>query len=158
MKHLTRIGISLLLVGIIVLSSLGFVAAQEDMMTHTCDATLILLLYIAENDYGYHPDMIDLSTYEKGQYTAMFDEMMAMMDETMTDETMTDETMTDETMTDETMTDENMSDDQMMGDMVTLEVGNIEGEDMACTDLRADLQAFFDHALMSDMSMDDSGN
>ena len=53
--------------------------AQDDMMTHTCDSTLIALLYIAEHDYGFHAMSVDVSTFEKGQYAPLFDEMMAMM-------------------------------------------------------------------------------
>ena len=128
--------------------------AQDDMMdAHVCDSTTILLLYIAEHDYGYVP-MMDVSTFEKGQYAPLFEEMMAMMGE---EEMMDDEEMMDEEMGDEEMMDDEMGDEEMMGDMVTLELPVIADEDPACTDLRASLDSFFYDALfgmMDDMDSD----
>lgn len=122
--------------------------AQDDMMdAHVCDSTTILLLYIAEHDYGYVP-MMDVSTFEKGQYAPLFEEMMAMMG---------DEEMMDEEMGEEEMMDGEMGDEEMMDDMVTLELPVIADEDPACTDLRASLDAFFYDALfgmMDDMDSD----
>jgi hypothetical protein len=107
-------------------------AAQDEMMTHICDSTLITLLYIAEYDYGFE-SMMDLSTFDKGQYTPLFDAMM-MEDEDgmmeMTEEPMMEEEM----MTEEPMIEEGMT---------MLMVGNIEGEDPACAELRAELNTFF---------------
>ncbi|MCU0481757.1 MAG: hypothetical protein MUE54_11185 [Anaerolineae bacterium] len=76
------------------------VQAQDDMMTHTCDSTLILLLYIAEYDYGFK-SMMDVSTFEKGQYAPLFEMMMAQMEEEM----MTEDDMMAE-MTEEAMMDD----------------------------------------------------
>ncbi|MEM9953637.1 MAG: hypothetical protein AAF846_18660 [Chloroflexota bacterium] len=149
--------VALLALVVLVISFVLPAFAQDDEMmdTHVCDSTTILLLYIAEHDYGYVP-MMDVSTFEKGQYAPLFDEMMAMMDEEMMDE----EEMSDEDMGDEEMMDEEMSDEEMMDDMVTLELPVIEGEDPACTDLRAALDSFFDDALfgmMDDMEMESDG-
>lgn len=142
----------LALTSLIIALALPAAAQDDDMMdSHVCDSTTILLLYIAEHDYGYVP-MMDASTFEKGQYASLFEEMMAMMDEEMSD----DEMMDDE-MGEEEMMDDEMGDDEMMDDMVTLELPVIEGEDPACTDLRASLDSFFDDALfgmMDDMDME----
>lgn len=145
MKRFTRILLSLLLIGIVSVSAFGFVSAQDDMMTHTCDSTLITLLYIAESDYGFQSAGMDLSTFDKGQYAPLFEEMMAMMHDDMADDEMSD---------DEMMDDEEMSDDEeMMDDMMMLPVGNIDGEEEACTALREELDAFFydTFTMMGDM-------
>jgi hypothetical protein len=144
MKRYTRIALSLLLVTIVSVSAFGFIAAQDDMMTHTCDSTLITLLLIAEYDYGFTSESMDLSTFE-GQYAPFFEAMMAMMEDDMMEDDMAD---------DEMMEDE-MADDEMMDDeMMMLPVGNIEGEDEACTALREELNAFF-YDTFSMMMMED---
>ncbi|MBK9745650.1 MAG: hypothetical protein J0M07_10260 [Anaerolineae bacterium] len=117
--------------------------AQDDMMTHTCDSTLIALLYIAEHDYGFHAMSVDVSTFEKGQYAPLFDEMMAMMGE----EAMGDDMMA----TEEAMMG---SEETMMGDMVMLTPGHVEGEDPACTALRDELDAFLYTTLSEGMMME----
>jgi hypothetical protein len=123
--------------------------AQDDMMTHVCDSTLIALLFVAEYDYGFTSMDMDLSTFEKGQYAPLFDAMMTMM---MDGEDMGDDMADD-------MTEEDMGDDMdMMEDMVMLTPGNIEGEDEACTALRAELDAFLYKALTDSMMMMESDN
>lgn len=119
-------------------------SAQDNMMTHTCDSTLIALLYIAEYNYGFEAMSVDVSTFEKGQYAPLFDAMMAMMsgDDMMA----TEEAMMGE--------EETMDSGEMMGDMVMLTPGNIEGEDPACTALRAELDAFLYATLSEDMMME----
>ena len=121
--------------------------AQDDMMTHTCDSTLIALLYIAEHDYGFHAMSVDVSTFEKGQYAPLFDEMMAMMGE----EAMGDDMMA----TEEAMMG---SEDTMMGDMVMLTPGHVADEDPACTALRDELDAFLYAALTEGMMAMESGS
>jgi hypothetical protein len=118
------------------------VQAQDDMMTHTCDSTLILLLYIAEYDYGFK-SMMDVSTFEKGQYAPLFEMMMAQMEEEM----MTEDDMMAE------MTEEAMMDDMMMDDMMMLMPAVIEGEDEACTALRAEIEAYLYKTISEDMMM-----
>ena len=108
------------------------------------NSTLITLLFIAESDYGYHG--MDTSVYDKGQFTAMFDAMMAHMDEMMM-------TPTEEMM----MGDDSMmtpTEEMMMGDamMTTLTPGIMANEDPTCTALRTDLEAFFyNHYTMDSM-------
>jgi hypothetical protein len=113
-------------------------AAQENPMSEgmiVCDSTLITLLYVAEHDFGYEP-MMDVSTFEKGQYAPLFDAMMMMEEGEMMEE-MTPEAMMEGG-------DETMGEDMMM-----LTPGVVEGEPVECTDLRASLEGFFyDHFSM----------
>jgi hypothetical protein len=134
-----RLGLSVLLVLLVIVGIVPFTLQAQDAMmdTHVCDSTLITLLLLAEGDYGFE-SMYDLSSYEKGQYAPLFEEMMMAMDD-MGDDTMMDDTadMGDDTMMDDTA---DMGDDTMM---VMLTPGHIEGEDEACTALRDELDAFF---------------
>jgi hypothetical protein len=131
MKHISRLILTLALVAILALSAVGFTSAQ-DMMTHTCDSTLITLLLIAEYEYGFHSEMMDLATFDKGQYAPFFEAMMMMEEEMMDDEGMMEATeMPEGEMT-----------EMPMDDMMMLPVGTIEGEDEACTALREELDAF----------------
>jgi hypothetical protein len=117
--------------------------AQDEMMAHTCDSTLISLLLIAEYDYGFH-SMMDTASFDKGQYAPFFEAMMMEMEEEMMEEPMMEST------------EEAMMEEPMMDDMMMLPVGNIEGEDPACTELRAELDAFF-YAKFSEMMMAEDG-
>jgi hypothetical protein len=99
--------------------------AQDEMMSHSCDSTLITLLLIAEYDYGFQ-SMMDTANFDKGQYAPLFEAMMMDMEEPMMEST-----------------EEAMMEEPMMDDMMMLSVGNIEGEDPACAELRAELDAFF---------------
>ncbi|PJF21973.1 MAG: hypothetical protein CUN56_08350 [Phototrophicales bacterium] len=129
---------------------------DDDMMLHVCDSTLITLLFIAEYDYGFH-SMLDISTFDKGQYQPLFDAMMMMDDDMMGDDMEDDAEMMDEDM------DEDMGDDMMMEGMTMLTPGHIADEDPACTELRNELDAFFyeelSHAMMmmDDEMMEDEG-
>jgi hypothetical protein len=119
--------------------------AQDTMMTHTCDSTLITLLFIAESDYGFH-SMMDVTSFDKGQYAPLFEAMMANMD--MGDSMMqpTEEMMAEGDMMTEDST-------MMQGDMMMLTPGIVADEDPACTDLRAELEAFFYTEFSADMAM-----
>ncbi len=110
--------------------------AQDDMMLHVCDSTLITLLYIAEHDYGFQSMEMDLSTFDKGQYAPLFDAMMAMMEG-------------EEMATEEAMMEEMMM--EPMEGMTMLTPGNIEGEDESCTALRAELDAYLYQVLTAEM-------
>jgi hypothetical protein len=122
--------------------------AQDDMMTHTCDSTTILLLYIAEHDYGYQP-MMDMSTFDKGQYAPLFDAMMAAME---SGDMMTEEPM----MGDEMATEEPMMGDEM-GDMTMLMPLTVPDEDPACTELRASVEGYLYEALTMGMMEEPMG-
>ena len=110
----------------------------DNMGMITCDSTLVTLLFIAENDYGFH-SMYDVSTLEKGEYQPLFDQMMAQMDQGNMNG------------------GDNMGGDNMSGNMMTLSPGVVPGEDQFCTDLRAELESFFydyfTNAMMTDSSM-----
>jgi hypothetical protein len=116
--------------------------AQDEMMTHRCDSTVITLLLIAEYDYGFH-SMMDTASFDKGQYAPFFEAMMMEMEEGMGEEMMES-------------TEEAMMEEPMMDEMMMLSVGNIEGEDPACAELRAELDAFF-YAKFSEMMMAEDG-
>ena len=145
MFHSKRITLVLAVIGAVLVMSLGLstVAAQDSGMV-TCDSTLITLLYVAEHDYGYSP-MTDVSNIDKGQFTPLFDSMMAMSDQMdMTEEPQMD--MTEEV--DMTMTDE-------AGMMTHLEPGVVADENVVCTSLGVELEQYlFDH-FQSDMMMSD---
>lgn len=133
---------------LIIIMAAGFTAAlpalaQDEMMTHTCDSTTILLLYLAEHDYGYQP-MMDVSTFDKGQYAPLFDAMMADMG--AEGEMMGEETMGEE-MTDETMAPDEAMMDESMGEMTMLMPLAVPDEDPACTALRAEVEAYLYEAV-----------
>jgi hypothetical protein len=115
--------------------------AQDEMMLHTCDSTLITLLLIAEYDYGFE-SMMDLATFDKGQYVPLFDAMM--MEEEMME------------MTEEPMMEEEMMTEEPMMEGMMLPIGNIEGEDPACAELRAELDTFF-YESFNAMMMEEEG-
>lgn len=157
MRLLQQRTISLAILVVFVLSlAVPMVNAQDDMMSHTCDSTTIMLLFVAEYEYGYEP-MMDVSTFEKGQYAPLFDAMMSM-DGDMMDEDMGDEEMMDEDMDDEDMMDEDMSDEEMMDDMMMLAAPVIADEDPACTELRNEVEGWlYAHFEMGMMMMEDEG-
>jgi hypothetical protein len=116
--------------------------SAQDTMTHVCDSTLITLLYVAEHDYDFHSMSMDLATFDKGQYTPLFDAMMSEMSEG-------DTMATEEAMMDEMITEEAIMED--MGDMTMLAPGAVSGEDRACTALREELDTFFSQTLGHEM-------
>jgi len=118
-------------------------SAQDEMMTHTCDSTTILLLYIAEYQYGYQP-MIDVSTFDKGQYGPLFDAMMAESDEMMESTPMA---------TEESM----MTTMEPMEGMTTLAPAIIPDEDPACTELRAGVEQFLYEHFSTEMMSESQG-
>lgn len=122
-------------------------AGAQDDMVHVCDSSTILLLFIAEYEFGYTSEDMDLATFEKGQFAPMFDVAMAMME----NGEMMDEEMME--MDEAAMAE---MEAQMEGMMMseTMLSSAIEGEDEACTALRADVEAFVvSHYLMEYMAM-----
>jgi hypothetical protein len=133
----------------------------DNMGMITCDSTLVTLLFIAENDYGFH-SMYDVSTLDKGEYQPLFDAMMAQMDQGNMgsgDNTGQSDMSSGDNMGsgDQSMGGSDMSGDNMSGDMMMLSPGVVPGENQFCTDLRAELESFFyDHftnAMMTGDSM-----
>jgi len=151
MRLFQQKSISIALVVLFVLSmAVPMVHAQDEMMSHTCDSTTIMLLFVAEYEYGYEA-MMDVSTFEKGQYAPLFDAMMMMDEEMMEDDDMMDD---GEEMMDEEMMED---DDMMMDDMMMLAPAMIADEDPACTELRTSVEDFlYAHFEMGMMMMDES--
>ena len=133
------------LIGLLLVMAIAPLSAvhAQDEMTHTCDSSTILLLLLAESEMGFH-SMMDTATFEKGQYAPLFDAMMSMMEE---EEAMTEEAeMTEE---EAAMTEEEaIVEESMM--LATI----IEGEDEACTALRAELDkhivSYYEMAMMGE--------
>jgi hypothetical protein len=123
-------------------------SSGDSMAMITCDSTLVTLLFIAENDYGFH-SMLDVASLEKGEYQPLFDAMMAQMDE------MGGDNMGEGDTSGDNMGEGDMSGDNMSGDMMMLSPGVVPGEDQFCTDLRAELESFFyeHYTMMGDQSM-----
>lgn len=141
-----RLGIIALLVVLLAGFAFAPAASAQDDMVHVCDSSTILLLYIAEYEFGYTNADMDLATFEKGQYAPLFDMMMdsgEMMEEEMME--------VDEA----TMAEVQAEVDGMVMSENLLPSG-IEGEDEACTALRADLEKFvLSHYLMASMMMEE---
>lgn len=157
-----KIGLSLLLVSIFVLGlavapfnaapKAQPVAAQDESGMVVCDAGTILLLFVAEADYGYAPEDMDLAMFDKGQFAPLFDMMMTMMmDEDMMEED-DDMMMSEEDMA---MMEEAMDAmmEEMDMDMMTMLSTVIEGEPAECSALR---EAIIEHIVLynyADMMM-----
>lgn len=113
-----------------------------------CDWTLITLLYISEHEFGHFP-MTDVSNFDFGQYTPLFEAMMAEMEEMEPTEEAPEMEPTEEPEMEPT--------EEPESPYTQLPHGDIEGEPQACEDLRHELDAWFlDHFMMEmDMDMDD---
>ncbi len=140
----------LALVALLLVVSLAVPTTAQDDMTHTCDSTTILLLFLAEHDFGYAP-MMDLSTFDFGQYGPLFDMQMAMV-ESGEAEMMSEE---DSTMMMEEMATMMESMEPMEG-VTTLAPATIADEDPACTELRSSVENFiYGHFAMEMMAMEE---
>jgi hypothetical protein len=144
LKRALALTILLALFAGIALSPAAPTHAQDDSPSITCDSTLILLLYVAEHDYSFH-SMSDTAPFEKGVYAPLFDEMMA-------NDMGEDDMMSPEATMEADMSDSMSSEDEMM----PLAPGVVQGEDMACTELRAELEGFFYNTFTQAM-MNDEG-
>ncbi|MBC8172111.1 MAG: hypothetical protein H7X77_10580 [Anaerolineae bacterium] len=134
-------------------------AAQDDAPV-VCDSTLVTLLLVAEYNYGYVSSMMSdeaamamMPQIELGQFSPFVTGMMMMEDAAMSeDDMMMMDAMNTEV--DKLMAMDSagimanyammmgMEDETMMESMVTLEPGNVAGENEACTALRADVEKF----------------
>lgn len=117
---------AVLLLSVFGVSALGL-RAQAMTTTVTCDASTILLLYLAEHDYGFHSMEQDAANFAKGQYAPLFETMMAenalAMDATETPP------VTEAMMP--------LVSEDVLPALV------VAGEASECTALRTELQAFF---------------
>jgi hypothetical protein len=107
------------------------VEAQDSKVA--CDLTLLTLLYISEHEYGHFP-MTDITNLDKGQYTPLFEAMMAEMAEM---------TPTEEPEMVETEMPEMTETEEAPSEYTQLPHGDIPGEDQLCTDLRHELDSWF---------------
>jgi len=145
-----RKAVLLALVALLLVTALIVPAVAQDDMVHTCDSTTILLLFLAEHDFGYAP-MMDMTTFDLGQYAPFFDMQMAMV------ESGDAEMMSEE---DSTALMEEMSAlmDTMepMEGVTMLAPATITDEDPACTELRASVENFiYGHFSMEMMAAEE---
>jgi len=135
-----------------------------------CDSDLILNLYIAEHYFGFDgvvtaamsgsadtSSMVDVTTFDKGQYTALFNApIMAVPSTTMSDDQMLAAAGM-MTMDETAMMDQMASMMPSGTDMSTLTMLNsvsVPGEDASCTTLRTELNRFFTILAFQDMQAD----
>lgn len=145
------------------------VLAQDDMGV-VCDSTLVTLVLMAEHDYDYLSGMMDsemeMPSIDFGQHGPLIESIMAMMMAMMDEMTEEEMTMQEErnamVMEMMGMSTQEMMDMAMAGmgmesvdtSMLTqLPPGNVEGEDPACTALRADVESFLVAQIATEMAM-----
>ncbi|MCU0497894.1 MAG: hypothetical protein MUF87_11125 [Anaerolineae bacterium] len=137
----------------------------------TCDSTLALLVSLAVRDYGYETDLLDLNTFDFGQYSTIYSEAHSDMDDmgqgdqgqateepgmdmdqateepgTSADQATEEAGMGQATLEATPSADAGQSGTGMS--MTQLTAPQIANEDPVCTQLRADVEAFFMDALM----------
>ncbi len=144
--------------------------AQDEMMTHVCDSTLVTLLLVAEHDYGYLSSRMgtemEVPAIELGEYKPLIDSISAMM-QTMEGDDAMGSMSEDEMKAHDAMLAEMMSMDAMsaiaaymqsmnmaMDDMAEpLKPGHLPDEDPVCAQVRADVQQFILAHILTDMQM-----
>lgn len=156
--------ISILLAAALISIGMVPVAAQDELVT--CDSDLIVQLYIAEyyfNFAGLRAQLmdlgsyfnfasagtlteVDLSVFDKGQYTPLFAQLETLMGEDgMMESPMMDETLVTDLMTLLPMSPDDMA--TMMGDAMPAEAllmpATTMDEPAECQALRAELTHFF---------------
>jgi hypothetical protein len=156
-----------LIAGFAFAPSIKRVEAQETSLT-TCDSTLMLLVLMAQQGFGYTPTStsIDLSTFERGQFRGYFDEMSMAMGTDQTgqqgaqgsDQNQSGQTSGDQSgqtgSTDQSgqtsgdqsgQTGSTDQSGQTSGDqtgMMNLMSGSVANEDPNCALLRSDVETF----------------
>jgi hypothetical protein len=155
--------------------SVGFAVvpalAQDEMMAHTCDSTLVTLLLVAEHDYDYLSGKMSMGeevpAIDYGQYGPVIDSIVAMMTAMMEEEATEDAMMEEDMAAHDQMLADMMAMDTagmvaaymgsmnmtMEEGMTTLAPGNIEGEDPVCAEVRADVERFILAHILTEMSM-----
>ena len=110
--------------------------AQEDTPTTVCDSTLMLLLFIAQHDYGFQ-SAVDVNTFDRGQFGPWFDAHSAATSGAAgTDAVATAEAGDASVGTDATA-------EADAPPLTVLVPGVVAGEAVECTALRAELENFF---------------
>ena len=155
----TRLSVLVSLLALAV--SVNGVFAQDAMEEKViCDADLILSLYNAEYHFDYAAVQgavmaagmdsgFDLAGFDYGQFTPLFDGMMAMMDDSMS-MGMMDETMMTGMVGMMSMSLDDMNMQMMamlpegtMDGMTLLTAGDVTDEPAGCTALRTNLRQFY---------------
>jgi hypothetical protein len=127
-------------------------ATQEALSSPiVCESSLLLLVGLAQRDYGFQ-STTDLNEFERGQYSSLFDDSEGM-EMSATDEagmTMTDETDLTEGM-DMLSTDEAdmTATDEAGRSAVFLNPPIVVDEDTRCTQLRTEVEEFFNQYMQS---------
>lgn len=106
--------------------------AQEGTPATVCDSTLMLLLFIAQHDYGFQ-SAVDVNSFDRGQFTPWFD---AQGETATSDMVATAEAEEASTGTDATA-------EADAPPLTVLVPGVVVGEAVECTALRAELENFF---------------
>jgi hypothetical protein len=146
-KSVTVFALVCLVVIVTTLAPVATTPASAQGQTTTCDSTLITLLYVAEHDYGFKPAM-DVAQFEKGQYKPFFDAMMAMgsADTMATKDASMAATQDASMMATKDASMAATQDTSMMGtkdnSMAVLKPGVVQGENAACTQLRAEVESY----------------
>lgn len=139
--------VAILLGGFAFAAAPAHVAAQNTSGSGTavtCDSTLVLLLMVAEKNYGYTPSAgIDISGLDYGQYGTLHSSMMGGAMATPEAGAMATQEAGMAGSTSAMMTPEVGASGTM------LQPGNVAGENATCTALRADLEAFLFNQLAS---------
>lgn len=127
----------------------------------SCDSDLILSLYIAERFFDFSSfnsqmsadTMLDLDSYDRGQYSSLFDDMDSSNAVVYSDETRSSIS--------ELMLMDDLAFELEMNTMGASETNLSEGfaeEAAECAALRSSLRRFFNALAMSDVSMADAGS
>jgi hypothetical protein len=155
----------------VVAASLGTVYAQDATATPddtdtttdgmvTCDADLVLLLYVAERFFDFDSFssqvsadmMVDIDNIDKGQYQPLFDNMSDKDTMQMSDETRS--AMSDMMAMSDTDFGARMNEMMMSGsDMSMLTVRTLTDEAQECAALRRSLHRFFTALALNDAEM-----
>jgi hypothetical protein len=71
LKFLSLTLLVVMAVGLVLTSAPSPTKAQDNGPI-TCDSSLVLMLLIAQQDYGFHSQTLDLARFERGQYAPLF--------------------------------------------------------------------------------------
>jgi hypothetical protein len=150
-----RFVFSLVVLALVVSGAGNAILAQDAMDKVVCDSDLVLSLYTAEYYLGFGAvidqlaadgmPVVDVSAIDKGPYAPAFDAMMGMMDASMA---MENGAVTADVIA-AVVEAMGMPMEEMMGMMempegaTALVPVSVEGEPQACTDLRAELNHFY---------------
>lgn len=137
---------------------------MDHSMGVTCDSDLILNLYVAERFFGFGgvssmmtgDSMLDLTTFDKGQYAPLFAASMSMIPDTMMTPEQMQTTVDMMTMDDAALMEQMSSmvpEGTDMSSMTTLSAAAVAGEDPSCTTLRSQLNRFYSILAFQDMQM-----